>query len=39
MDMETYILILFDSYFSDIIMHTFYKLAVTMQDNVILLHD
>ena len=25
--------------FSINLMHTFYKLAVTMQDNVILLHD
>ena len=25
--------------FSDNVMRTFYKLAVTMQDNVILLHD
>ena len=36
MDMETYILIFFKE-FSDNIMRTFYKLAVTMQDNVILL--
>ena len=29
----------FSSDFSDNVMRTFYKLAVTMRDNVILLHD
>ena len=39
MNMETYVLIIFVSDFSDNVMRTFYKLAVTMQDNVMLLHD
>ena len=30
---------IFVSDFSDNVMHTFYKLAAAMQDNVILLHD
>ena len=29
----------FVSHFSDNVMRTFYKLAVTMQDNVVLVHD
>ena len=37
--METHILIIFCYKFSDNVMRTLYKLAVTMQDNVILLHD
>ena len=40
MNIERYILItFFSSDFSDNVMRTFYKLSVTMQDNVILLHD
>ena len=30
---------LFQNFSPDNVMHTFYILAVTMQDNVILLHD
>ena len=39
--METYILIifLFQIFHADNVVPTFYKLAVTMQDNVIQLHD
>ena len=40
--METYIhfnYFLFQIFHADNLMGTFYKLAVTMQDNVILLHD
>ena len=37
--MERTFKLYFVSDFSDNVMLTFYKLAVTMQDNVILLHD
>ena len=30
---------LFQNFYADNVMRTFYKLAVPMQDNVILLHD